>query len=253
VGLVDGKVAVVTGGGAGIGRELSRGLAAEGAAVMVADLDERGADETVRMIADAGGLASWVHTDVASEESTLAMARATVAEFEGLDILVNNAGIWRDLPMEAIDEMSVAFWQKVLAVNLTGPFLCARAVKPHLIARGGGCILNISSIAAYITPPLGASYSTSKGGVITLTKALARELGEENIRVNAIAPGVTMTESTMSVVPVEMLDMLEINQCLSGKGEADDLVGPALFLVSDMSRRVTGQVLVVDGGMVTLG
>lgn len=244
---LEGQTAIVTGGARGIGRSYCESLAAAGASVVVADLSQDHATETVDLIKGAGGKAAFVKTDVASTAGTLAMAAFAVETFGGVDILVNNAGMFAGLPSEGMLGASEERWDQVMAVNLKGPWLCARAAAPHMIRRGGGAIVNQTSTAAYINTPNRMNYNVSKGGLVPMTKTMARELGVHNIRVNAIAPGPVATEA-LKGVPQEALDRIKAAQCIPRLGAPEDLAGAMLFLVSPMSAWMSGQVLVVDGG-----
>lgn len=250
---IDGKIAIVTGAGRGIGREYARALSDAGAQVVVAELDEVNGQETADIIAKEGGQAVFVRTDVSNDASTQAAAQAALDTFGGVDILINNAGIWGGLEFQTPMEISLGLWNKVMGVNVTGVWLMARAVAPIMEQRGGGVIVNQSSIGSYLGGPALAHYCTSKGAVNAATKALARDLGELDIRVNAIAPGIIATEATLSNVGEELLDAIEANQCIKRRGSTEDLIGPLLFLAGDASRFMTGQVIVVDGGGVLLG
>ena len=250
---IDGKVAIVTGAGQGIGREYARALADQGATVVVAEINEEQGAETVELIEKDGGRAGFVRTDVADDASTQAMARFATDTFGGIDILVNNAGIWAGLGFEDPLEISPELWNRVQAVNVTGMWYATRAVAETMEARGGGVIVNQSSIGSYLGGPLMSHYCVSKAAVNGLTKAMARDLAERNIRVNAIAPGIVTTEATLSNVPDELLDALEAQQCIKRRGPPADLIGPLLFLCGDASRFMSGQVIVVDGGLVLLG
>jgi NAD(P)-dependent dehydrogenase (short-subunit alcohol dehydrogenase family) len=250
---ITGKVAVVTGAARGIGREYARALAGVGAAVACSDVLDEAGQETVELITKEGGKAVYVRGDVNDEASMNAMADEVVAQLGSLDILVNNAGIWGGLEFQTPLEISRELWDKVVGVNVTGSWLAAKACAAKMIESGGGVIVNQSSIGSYLGGPLLAHYCTSKAAVNGLTKALARDLGEENIRVNAIAPGIITTEATMSNVGDELLDALEATQAIKRRGTPEDLVGPLLFLCGDASAFMTGQVLVVDGGGILLG
>ena len=251
--LLEGKVAIVTGAGQGIGREYALGLAREGAAVVVADINENNGKSVETELRDAGHRALFVAVDVANEESTKELARRTVEEFGGIDILVNNAAIYAGLPYESIEEMPVERFDRVMAVAVKGSWLCTRAVLPAMRERGGGAIVNQGSTAAYHHAPRRMHYNVSKVAVHGLTKSLAKELGPDNIRVNAIAPGAIDTEATLSGVPQEALDRLATMQLVKRQGHTDDLVEPLLFLVSDRSAFMTGQILSVDGGVIFNG
>ena len=194
----------------------------------------------------------FVHTDISSEESTLAMAAAVTERFGGVDILVNNAAFFEGLPSDSIEEMPMERWNKVLAVNLTGPLLVTRAVVPSMRARGGGVIVNQTSTVAWINTPMRIHYAVSKAALIPMTKSMARELGKDNIRVNAIAPGPINTDA-LAGLPAEVIERLKSQMCIPKIGEPEDLVGALLFLVSDQSGWMSGQTIVVDGGNIMLG
>lgn len=250
---IQGKAAVVTGAARGIGREYARALAGAGASVACSDVQDELGQETADLINKDGGTAIYVHGDVSDETSMVAMADEVVAQLGSLDILVNNAGMWGGLEFESPLEISRELWDRVIGVNVTGVWLATKACAAKMVAQGGGVIVNQSSIGSYLGGPLLSHYCTSKSAVNGLTKAMARDLAEENIRVNAIAPGIITTEATMSNVGEELLDALEATQAIKRRGTTEDLLGPLLFLCSDASAFITGQVLVVDGGGVLLG
>ena len=247
--LLDGKVAIVTGAGRGIGLEYAKALAKEGARVGVAEVDSESGKAAEKAIAAAGGEALFVETDVSSLPSTEAMVASVAARFGGIDILVNNAAIYAGLPFESIEAMPPERFDRVMAVNVKGVWLATRACLPHMRKRGGGVVMNQGSLAAYIGSPNRLHYNTSKAAVIGMTKALARELAPDGIRVNCLAPGAIGTEATVQGVPKEILDNLAKTQLVKRLGTEADLVGPMLYLVSSMSAFMTGQVMVVDGGV----
>ena len=250
---LEGKVAIVTGPG-GFGRGYARGLADAGARVVLADAADSGPGICDALRA-AGHDALFVETDVTSEESTLAMAATVSAELGGADILVNNAALFQGMPLPALDpieEMPLERWNQVLAMNLTGPLLVTRAVVPLMRAHGGGVIVNQTSPAAWANSPGRIHYAVSKGALLPLTRSMARELAADNIRVNAIAPG-PVTTGDPADLPEEMVARLTERMCVKRVGTPDDLVGTLLFLASDMSSWMSGQVLIVDGGAVMLG
>jgi NAD(P)-dependent dehydrogenase (short-subunit alcohol dehydrogenase family) len=251
--LLDGKVAIVTGAGQGIGLDYARGLAREGAAVTVAEINAETGKKAADQLVAEGAKAIFVETDVSSGESTNEMARRTAEEFGGVDILVNNAAIFYGLPFESIEEMPEERFDRVMAVNVKGVWLATRAVLPMMRARGGGVVINQSSVAAYLTNPNRLHYNVAKGAVITMTKALAKELGPDGVRVNAIAPGPVATEATLQGVPKELLEKLAETQCIKRMGDGDDMVGVLVFLASDMSKFMSGQVIIADGGLVMPG
>jgi 3-oxoacyl-[acyl-carrier protein] reductase len=243
----EGKVAIVTGAAQGIGEAYARALAADGAAVTVADVnDERGAETASKINAD-GGRALFVHCDVSSPESATAMADATVAEFGGIDLLVNNAAIYGAMKLDVLVNVDWDYYKKFMAVNMDGALVVTRAVHKHMAQRGGGAIVNQSSTAAWL---YSGFYGLAKVAINGLTQQLAHELGWSNIRVNAIAPGPTDTEATRTVVHPDYIDKLTERMALKRLGTADDMVGACLFLLSDEARWITGQILNVDGGQV---
>ena len=233
------KVVVVTGAAQGIGEAYARALAAAGAAVVVADLNDEAGERVAKEIEADGGRALFVHTDVASHESAQAMAERTVAEYGGVDGLVNNAAIYGAMQFDLLIK-------RFMSVNMDGALVMTRAVYPHLQARGGGSIVNQSSTAAYL---YSGFYGLAKVGVNGLTQQLAHELGGMGIRVNAIAPGPTDTEATRLQVG-DMTKELVKNLAIKRMGQPQDMVGACLFLLSDEASWVTGQILAVDGGQV---
>ena len=252
---LDGKVAIVTGGARGIGRVYAQGLAAASAAVLVADVLEQEGRDTVKSIEAGGGRAVFHATDVADPDSTEAMAATAASDLGGIDILVNNAAMFASLQGGAFTDISVDRWDRTMAVNVKGAWLCMRAVVPHMRARGGGAIVNQSSIAAFGLAGM-LDYATSKAALIGLTKNAALELGRDRIRVNAIAPGGVATEATAAILGGDvsvMQERAQANQLIPEVIQPEDLVGPMLYLVSDASKFMTGQTLVFDGGRFFLG
>lgn len=243
----DGKVAVVTGAAQGIGEAYARALAAEGAAVVVADVNEEAGTAVAKRIVEDGGRALFVHTDVSSPDSAEAMARATVEQFGGIDLLVNNAAIYGGMQIDLLVTVDWDYYKRFMSVNMDGALVCTRAVRPHMQRRGGGAIVNQSSTAAWL---YSGFYGLAKVAVNGLTQQLAHELGGMGIRVNAIAPGPTDTEATRSVVPQEMVGDLVNGLALKRLGQPADLVGACLFLLSDEASWITGQIVNVDGGQV---
>ena len=241
------KVAVVTGAGQGIGEGYAKALAAEGASVLVAELNAEQGERVAKEITASGGQALFVKTDVASEESTLAMGEAAKGAFGGVDLLVNNAAIYATMKLRSLLDVPMDYYERFMAVNQTGCLLATRAVHGSMKQRGGGAIVNQSSTAAW----MGAGYyGIAKLAMHAITQSLARELGPHKIRVNAIAPGPTDTEATRTIVPDGILKGLLTQMPLSRMGQVDDMVGACLFLLSDAAGWITGQVLAVDGGQV---
>jgi 3-oxoacyl-[acyl-carrier protein] reductase len=242
-----GKVAIVTGAGRGIGRAYAEGLAAAGASVLVADIDEAGAKETAEGLAAVGGIAEAARVDIADHDSVAAMAETATRQFGGIDLLVNNAAIFGGMRLDFLLTVDWDYLHRFLEVNLLGALVCTRACYRSMAARGGGAIVNQSSTAAYL---YAGYYGWAKAGINSLTQQLAHELGGMNIRVNAIAPGPTDTEAARSVVPDEYMGQLVGSLALKRQGSPADLVGMCLFLLSDDARWVTGHVFNVDGGQV---
>lgn len=243
----EGKVAIVTGAGRGIGEAYARGLAGEGAAVVVADLDLDNAKKVTEAIRAEGATAEAVHVDVSDPASTQAMAAATQEAFGGIDYLVNNAAIYGGMKLDLLISVDWEYYRRFLGVNLDGALLCTRACYQAMADRGGGAIVNQSSTAAWL---YAGYYGLAKVGINGLTQQLAHELGGMNIRVNAIAPGPTDTEATRTVVPEPFIEPMLQSLALKRLGQPNDLVGACLFLLSDEASWVTGQILNVDGGQV---
>jgi 2-hydroxycyclohexanecarboxyl-CoA dehydrogenase len=237
-GQLAGKVALITGGGSGIGRALCLGLAEEGANVVVCDVDEAAAKETAASVSQTGQ-ATAIAADVSRADQVAALVEGALADGGGIDILVNAAGIW---PRHPFLEVGEAEWRRVLDVNLTGTFLCCQAVAPHMIERGSGKIVNLASGRGVAGAMNGVHYAASKGGIIALTVSLGMELGDFGINVNAVAPGGTETplfrggrpegwQPPSSVPPNRRIE------------EPESVVGPVLFLVSDASKTMFGEVI----------
>jgi 3-oxoacyl-[acyl-carrier protein] reductase len=243
------RVVIVTGGAKGIGKIYSQRLVAAGARVVVADIDKQANDELANAIVKDGGEAISQPTDVSSQDSTAAMAKAAVEKWGRIDGLVNNASLMSVLARRSWFEIPVEEWDRVMAVNLRGIFLCCRAVYPQMKAQGRGSIVNISSNRVWDGTPNRLHYTTSKAGVIGLTRALAREVGDDNIRVNAITPGFTQSETQLaSSSNAYVGNKTALNKALNRAQMPDDLVGAMMFLLSDASNFITGQTLNVDGG-----
>jgi NAD(P)-dependent dehydrogenase (short-subunit alcohol dehydrogenase family) len=240
------NVAVVTGAAQGIGEVYARALAAEGAAVVVADLNETAGEKVAAAINETGGRAVFVRTDVSSAESAQAMAARAVEEFGGIDLLVNNAAIYGDMQFDLLVSVDWDYYRKFMSVNMDGALVMTRACYPLMQARGGGAIVNQSSTAAYL---YSGFYGLAKVAINGLTQQLAHELGGMNIRVNAIAPGPTDTEATRTQAGDAAKDIVK-TLAIKRMGQPEDMVGACLFLLSDDAAWVTGQILAVDGGQV---
>ncbi len=241
-----GKVAIVTGAARGIGEAYARALAAEGACVVVADINTEAGPKVAAAIEADGGQAVFARTDVASPESAQAMAALAVERFGGIDYLVNNAAIYGNMRLDVLLSVDWDYYKSFMSVNLDGALACTRACYQHMAARGGGAIVNQSSVAAW---HYASFYGLAKAGINNLTQQLAHELGYLGIRVNAIAPGPTDTEATRSVVG-EMASDLVKQAALQRLGQPSDMVGACLFLLSDEASWITAQVLNVDGGLI---
>ncbi|MDR2987973.1 MAG: SDR family oxidoreductase [Nocardiopsaceae bacterium] len=241
-----GKVAIVTGAGQGIGEAYARALAAEGAAVVVADINSESGSKVVAAIEADGGQAAFVRTDVSSPESADAMAAMAIRHFGGIDYLVNNAAIYGNMRLDVLLSVDWDYYKSFMSVNLDGALACTRACYQHMADRGGGAIVNQSSVAAW---HYASFYGLAKVGINGLTQQLAHELGYLGIRVNAIAPGPTDTASTRAVVGDQASDLVK-SAALQRLGQTSDLVGACLFLLSDEASWITAQVINVDGGLI---
>ncbi len=241
---LDGHVAIVTGAAQGLGRAFCIRLAAEGARVVAADVNLDRAAETAHALGDR---VISLKVDVSKEADTVKMADEALARWGRIDILVNNAGIYQGLTRKPFEEIPPEEWDRVMAVNLKGPWLCARAVVPTMKRQRRGKIINISSATFYSGSTLWAHYVTSKGGVIGLTRAMAKEVGEFGICVNAIAPGFTLTEASRGMMADAETYAID-RGAIKRAEQPEDLVGLVAFLASSESDFITGQTIVVDGG-----
>jgi NAD(P)-dependent dehydrogenase (short-subunit alcohol dehydrogenase family) len=248
----DGKVAVVTGGGSGIGRATALRLASEGAAVGVADLAVDAATNVADEIVRAGGAALAIEVDVADPQAVEAMVATALDALDGLDVLHNNAAA---IDLNMVDQdvvtMDLDTWDRVLAVNLTGPMLGCRFAIPVMLERGGGAIVNTASAAAFYGSSSLAAYGTSKAGVVALTRYVATAYGDRGIRCNAVAPGVVVARDTQEALGGPMGDTLRryTTSHLTGRlGYPEEIAAAVAFLASDDGAFVTGEVLRVDGG-----
>ena len=245
-GRLEGRVAVVTGGGGGLAEGICARLARDGAAVACADVSPEKAERVAGQVAASGGRSLAVGVDVSDKGSVDAMVGRVVEEFGGVDVLVNNAAIY---PRRAWTEIEEKEWDRVMAVNLKGYFLCARAVYPHMKERGGGSIVNVSSITFFVGWTLLLDYVTSKGGIVGFTRTLAREVGPEGINVNAIAPGAFPTDAEKIHPDQEGYNRWVLDQqSIKRRGTPDDIGNLIAFLASDEASFISGQTVGIDGG-----
>lgn len=243
------KVVIVTGAARGLGRAYAEAMAGEGAAVLACDIND--CSDTVDAITAAGGKACATITDVADMASCQAMADLAAEKFGKVDVLVNNAALYAGLEGARFENLPEAQWDAVMNINVKGVWQCCKATVGHLRAAGGGSIINISSLAAVYGLAYGMDYATSKAAVIGMTRSMARELGRDNIRVNAIAPSAVMTEGTTEFFGVKFekaKSAIAEGQVIPRNLETQDLTGTVIYLASDNSAFVTGQTHMVDGG-----
>jgi NAD(P)-dependent dehydrogenase (short-subunit alcohol dehydrogenase family) len=242
------KVVIITGAGQNIGKLYAEDFARAGAKVTACDIVD--CSETEKSIKSMGGEVLTLRTDITNEKDTTEMAKKTVERFGEIDILVNNAAIWGGIALKPFYETSVEEWDKMMAVNLKGMFLCCKAVFPYMKKQQRGKIVNIASVAVLFAPPFTLHYNTSKGGVVVLTRTMARELGEFNINVNCVAPGLVWNEPSKGQIPEEEFKRDISTRCLKRAQQPEDLLGAVMFFSSKYSDFVTGQTLVVDGGSI---
>jgi NAD(P)-dependent dehydrogenase (short-subunit alcohol dehydrogenase family) len=240
-----GKVAIVTGGAAGLGRVIAFAFARQGAAVVVADVNTSGGNETVRRIEEAGGTARFRQTDVSTEDDVRNLVAFTVDRFGKLDFSCNNAGI--EGAQVPISELPRDRWDQVVAVNLTGVFQCLKYELQQMLKQGHGAIVNIASVAAFIGTPARAGYVATKHGIMGLTKTAALEVATKGIRVNAVAPGLVNAGLT-DAAPKEFIQMALAGQPIGRMAEAEEIAAAVLWLCSDAASFVLGHTLAVEGG-----
>ena len=248
------KVAIITGGGRGIGRAFALRFAEEGAKLLLPDISLERAEDTVKEIKAKGGEAVTIQADISDENDTKKMAEKVMNQYGKVDILINNAAVWYGLEITPWDTWTVAEWDRIFSVNVRGTWLCCKAIAPLMIRQSKGKIINIASDVAKVpAAQLWLPYSCSKGAVYTLTHALARALGPSGINVNAISPGYTASEASLAQRDSEKAFNIVISErSIQRREEPADLVGTAVFLASADSDFITGQVIYVDGGIVML-
>jgi 3-oxoacyl-[acyl-carrier protein] reductase len=242
---LENKVAVITGAGRNIGKSIALAFAAEGAKIIVVDVNDNDGDNVVNEIKTLGSEAIYIHCDISNSVDVDSMVKNVQEKFNRIDILINNAGITRDT---LIVRMSDDDWNKVISINLTGTFLCSRAVTKLMMAQKSGKIVNISSIVGLMGNAGQVNYSSSKAGVIGLTKSLARELASRNITVNAIAPGFVESDMTAKLNDEKRKKLMD-QVPLKRSANPEEIANVAKFLVSSDADYITGQVISVDGGM----
>jgi 3-oxoacyl-[acyl-carrier protein] reductase len=244
---LEGKVAIITGAGKGLGKAFAARFAEEGAKLVLATRkDLEGLKKAAEEVTAKGAECIWLQTDVTSLTDVKAMAEEAVKKFGRIDILVNNAAFYYGVERRPFNQISPEEWDMMMAINVKGPWLCAQAVFPQMKAQGKGKIINLTSEVFFTGSNGFAHYVASKGGVVGLTRALAAELGPNNITVNAVAPGFTDTEASRTIADVTKYDTSKTP--LRRLGVADDIVGAALFFASDDADFITGEIMLVDGG-----
>jgi NAD(P)-dependent dehydrogenase (short-subunit alcohol dehydrogenase family) len=251
MGRLEGKNIVITGGGQGLGRAFAERVAKEGARVAIAEIDGALAEKTAQTLRETGAEVQAYQTDISSARSLESLAAALREKWGGLDGLVNNAAIASGVGGKRFDEIDEAAFDRVLGVNVKGTWLAIRALVPLMRERGKGKIVNLASDTALWGAPVLLHYVASKGAIIAMTRSLARELGEYNIAINSIAPGLTLTEATASVAPGRHKLYVE-GRAIQRPQVPEDITGAVVFLLSDDADFITGQLLPVNGGFVFL-
>ena len=243
--ILQNKTIIITGASTGIGQAFSVACSSYGAKIIVADMNS--GEETVEIIKSKGGEAKFVEVDVANEKSTDLMAKAAYDWTGRVDGLINNAAYFREVKLTPFEEIDVAVWDKIFDVNVKGIWQCSKAVIPYMRNNNGGSIINISSVVAVAGQPDYLHYVATKGAVLAMTKGLAKECGKDLVRVNTIAPGFVITDATKNR-PIEWQQTFLKARAISREQRPEDLVGTAVYLLSDLSSFVSGQTHVVDGG-----
>jgi len=243
--LLEQKTVIVTGGATGIGQAFAMGCAAQGANVVVADMNST--EETVEGIKQLGGRAIGIQVDVSNQESLTAMADAALKAYGRIDGLINNAAYFREVKLTPFEDIDPDVWERIFQVNVRGVWQCCKAVMPAMRSQNSGSILNISSVVAVAGQPGYLHYVATKGAVLAMTKGLAKECGSAGVRVNVIAPGFVITDATKDR-PIEWQQSFLKARAISREQRPNDLVGTAMYLLSDLSSFVSGQTVVVDGG-----
>ena len=252
MGRLEGKVAIVTGGAGGIGAATARAIAREGGSVAVVDIDVARADEVARVIGDAGGVAMSVGADLSDETAVTATIEATVGRFGRVDVLHNNAALTESAFLARdteVTELALDVWERAMAVNLRSQMLMCKHVVPEMVRGGGGSIINMSSGASLKGDRTRTAYGVSKAGVNTLTMYVATSHGKQGVRVNTIVPGLIITDAVRAHLTEQMLTGLGRATLTPYVGEPDDVANLVVFLASDQSRYITGQMIAIDGGM----
>jgi NAD(P)-dependent dehydrogenase (short-subunit alcohol dehydrogenase family) len=239
-----GKTVIITGAAGGLGRAFALGFAAEGANLVIADMNASGAAETVALVEAAGAKAIAVSVNVADKASCEAMVQSTLDAFGSVDVLINNAAIYATLERSDFWDIDPDEWDKVMAVNVKGPWLASAACYKHM---DGGAIINIASATFFSGSPLWMHYVTSKGALVGMTRVMAREAGAKNVTVNAIAPGFTLTEASLAQID-DAANYGVSSRSIKRASQPEDIVGTALFLASSNASYITGQTIIVDGG-----
>jgi 3-oxoacyl-[acyl-carrier protein] reductase len=248
MGKFDGQVAIITGASRGLGRAIALKLAEEGANLLVVARSMAGLEETKKLVETQGGRATVARVDTSNEKDILRMADLAVKELGGIDILVNNAAI--GIERKPFFEISTEEWDRVMTVNVRGYWLCVKAVFPHMKNKQKGKIINITSDTFFTGSHNFAHYVSSKGGIIGLTRALARELGDYGIRINAVAPGFLANEAGLALIGGDKSTYDVKPNCIKRVGTSEDIVGAVMFLASNESDFITGQIIAVNGGRV---